>query len=51
VIGQSFSDAYIIALTPGLLVFDAILLLYTVPTSYIIAKTVNKNLNIGNHIF
>jgi len=51
VVGQSFSDAYIIAMTPALLVFDIILVLYSVPTSYIIAKTINKNLSIGNHIF
>jgi hypothetical protein len=51
VVGQSFSDAYIIALTPALLVFDAILVFYSVPTSYIIAKMLNKNLSIGNRIF
>jgi hypothetical protein len=51
VVGQSFSDAAIIALVPGLLVFDAILVLYSVPTSYMIAKIINKNLSVGNHIF
>jgi len=50
IVGQSFSDAYIIALIPALLVFDAILVLYTVPTSYLIAKTANKNLRVGNKI-
>ncbi len=50
-VGPSFSDAYIMALMPGLLIFDAILVLYTVPTSYIIAKTVQKNLKIGNQLF
>lgn len=51
IVGLSFSDAYIIALTPALMVFDAILVLYSVPTSYILAKIINKNLNIGNHIW
>ncbi len=51
IIGPSFPDAAIIAMMPVLLVFDTILVLYTIPTSYIIAKTVQKNLKIGNHLF
>jgi riboflavin transporter FmnP len=50
-VGRSFSDAFIMALMPGLLAYDAIIMLYTVPTSYIIAKMINKNLNIGNQLF
>jgi riboflavin transporter FmnP len=50
IFGPSFSDAYIMGLMPGLLVFDLILVLYTVPTSYAIAKIVNRNLNLGNQI-
>ncbi len=50
IVGQSFSDEYIIALIPALLVFDAVLVLYTVPTGYLIAKTVNKNLKVSNKI-
>jgi riboflavin transporter FmnP len=47
-VGPSFSDAQILMLMPGLLAFDTILVLYTVPTSHIVAKTVNKNLRMGN---
>jgi hypothetical protein len=49
--GPGFSDAHIIGLMPILLVFDLILVLYTVPTSYAIAKMVNRKLNLGNQVF
>lgn len=51
VVSTTYPDAIIIAMMPALLVYDAILILYSVPTGYKIAKMINKNLNIGNRIF
>jgi len=50
VLGRSFSDAYIIALMPGIVFFNVIVPLYTIPISYFIAKTVSKNLKVGNQL-
>ncbi len=48
VTSQLFSDATIISMMPILLAFDTILMFYTIPTSYLIAKIANNNLKIGN---
>jgi hypothetical protein len=48
VIGQSFSDAFIIGLMPGIIFFNLTVPLYTIPISYFAAKTVSKSLKIGN---
>ncbi len=48
VIGQSFSDALIIGLMPGIIFFNLTVPLYAIPISYFAAKTVSKSLRIGN---
>jgi len=50
VLGRSFSDAYIIALMPGIVFFNVTLPLYTIPIGYFAAKTVSKNLKVGNQL-
>ncbi|XHH08303.1 MAG: ECF transporter S component [Candidatus Bathyarchaeia archaeon] len=50
-IGKVYTDVYLIALIPTWLIFDAILVLYTVPTSYMIAKRVSNDLKMGNTLF
>lgn len=52
VLGVTYADAFLITFTmPVLILFDVILVLYTVPTSYMIAKKVNKDLKMGNSLF
>ncbi len=48
VVGTIYTDVYLVALIPALLIYDAILVLYTVPTGFIIAKRVNNDLKMGN---
>jgi riboflavin transporter FmnP len=48
VLGRSFSDAFIVALMPGIVLFNITLPLYTIPIGYFAAKTVGKNLKVGN---
>lgn len=48
VLARSFSDAYIVALMPGIVLFNVTLPLYTIPISYLLAKTVNRNLKVGH---
>ena len=49
VLGVTYADVTLMTWTvPILLIFDVILVLYTVPTSYMIAKRVNKDLKMGN---
>jgi riboflavin transporter FmnP len=50
VLGRSFSDAYIIALMPGIVFFNVIVPLYTVSVGYFVAKTVSRNLKVGNQL-
>jgi riboflavin transporter FmnP len=42
-----FSEAYIIALMPGIVVFNVLVPLYGVSVGYLVAKTVGKSLKIG----
>ena len=48
VVGTVYTEVYLVAVIPALLIYDAILVLYTVPTGYIIARRVNKDLKNGN---
>ncbi len=48
IVGRVYSDVYLAAFIPLLLIYDAVLIFYTVPTSYVIAKKVNSNLKMGN---
>jgi hypothetical protein len=48
VLGNVYSDVYLAALLPLLMIYDTILVLYTVPTGYMIAKKINKTLKMGN---
>lgn len=47
-IDQSIPEAYIISLIPGMILFNLILPLYTIPSSYFIAIKINNNLKIGD---
>jgi riboflavin transporter FmnP len=47
VIGQTYTDEYILGLMSFMLFYNTVLTLYTVPASYAIAKKVNQNLKIG----
>lgn len=47
VMGRTFTDAYIIALMPAMVIFNITVPLYSIPVSYLIAKTVSKNLEVG----
>lgn len=51
VLGQNYSDAYIMALMPGIVVYNVVVPLYTIPTGYLLAKIVSKNLKIGNKLY
>jgi riboflavin transporter FmnP len=46
-LGRDFSEAYIIALMPGIVLFNILVPLYGVSIGYLVAKTVGKNLKIG----
>jgi hypothetical protein len=43
----TFAESYIIALMPGILLFNILVPLYEVSIGYLVAKTVNKSLKIG----
>ena len=45
-IGQSMPEVYIISLVPGMILFNLIVPLYTIPSSYFIARKINKNLKL-----
>ncbi len=47
---RAFTDAQIMVLVPGIMVFAAILALYTIAVGYLIAKTINRSLGVGNVI-
>ena len=48
--GQAFADVFIMGAVTASLIYDAVLVLYTVPSSYLIAKRVNLSLKMGNTI-
>ena len=45
-LGRDFSEAFILTLMPGILLFNIIVPLYGVSIGYLVAKTVGKNLKI-----
>jgi riboflavin transporter FmnP len=47
---RAFTDAQILILVPGIMLFAAILALYTIVTGYLIAKTINRSLGVGNKL-
>lgn len=47
---QSFSDAQVMAMIPFLMLYAFTLPLYTIPIGYIIARTISRNLKIGNQL-
>jgi riboflavin transporter FmnP len=48
VLGRSFTEAYIVALIPPMIVFNITVALYTVPIGYIIARQLSKSLKLGS---
>jgi riboflavin transporter FmnP len=46
-LGRTFSEAYVIAILPGIVLLNILVPLYGVSIGYLIAKTVNKSLKIG----
>jgi riboflavin transporter FmnP len=46
----TLSDAQIMALIPPLMLFVLTLCLYTIPVGYLLARTVSRNLNVGNQL-
>ncbi|XHH09813.1 MAG: ECF transporter S component [Candidatus Bathyarchaeia archaeon] len=46
-IGQAYTDTYIMGLMSFILVYNTVLTLYTVPTSYTIARKLNQSLKIS----
>jgi riboflavin transporter FmnP len=50
IIGMNLPESIIIAIIPPIALFNATEPLYVVPLGYLIAKTINKNLKIGNKI-
>jgi riboflavin transporter FmnP len=47
---QSFSDAQVMAMMPFLMLYAFTLPLYTIPIGYVIARTISRNLRIGNQL-
>ena len=47
-INQNIPEAYIASLIPGMILFNLILPLYTIPSSYLIAKRISKTLKIAD---
>jgi riboflavin transporter FmnP len=45
---QSFSDAQVMAMMPFLMLYAFTLPLYTIPIGYMIARTISRNLKVGN---
>lgn len=47
-LGQSFTEAYVIALIPAIVLFNITVPLYTVPIGYLIARKLSKSLKLGS---
>ena len=47
-LGRTFTEAYMVGLLPGMIVFNATVPLYTIPISYFVAKRVNKSLRLSS---
>jgi hypothetical protein len=48
VIGVNIPNAYVIGLMPFTFLFNVLVPLYTVPVSYLLAKTIGNNVKVGN---
>ena len=48
VIGVNIPNAYIIGLMPFTILFNVLVPLYTIPVSYLLAKTIGRNVKAGN---
>ena len=48
VIGVNIPNAYIIGLLPFTILFNVLVPIYTVPVSYLLAKTIGNNVKVGN---
>jgi riboflavin transporter FmnP len=49
-LGRSISEAYMVGLIPGMVVFNATVPLYTIPIGYFVAKRVNKSLRVSSSL-
>jgi riboflavin transporter FmnP len=47
---QSFSDVQVMTMLPFLMLYAFTLPLYTIPIGYIIARTISRNLRVGNQL-
>jgi hypothetical protein len=47
-LGRSFTEAYVVALIPAIVLFNITVALYTVPIGYFIAKKLSKSLKLGS---
>jgi riboflavin transporter FmnP len=50
IVGVNVPQSAIMGLIPLLWVFDLVLSLYTIPTGYVIARIVSRNLKVGNQL-
>jgi riboflavin transporter FmnP len=49
-VGRTFSNAYVLGLMPFIVLFNLLVPLYIVPISYLLAKTLHKNLRVGKMV-
>jgi hypothetical protein len=49
-VGVELTEPAIIATLPLVVLFNVTIVLYTIPIGYFIARTVSKNLKVGNQI-
>ncbi len=49
--GQTYTDTAILALMPGIVLYNIVVPLYTVLSAYLLAKVVGKNLRVGNKLY
>jgi hypothetical protein len=49
-LGRDFSEAFILALMPGIVLFNILVPLYGVSIGFLLAKAVNKNLKMGTKL-
>ena len=49
-LGRTFTEAYVLALIPGIILFNILVPLYTVPIAYFIAHKLGRDLKIGQYI-
>jgi hypothetical protein len=47
-LGRNFTEAFMLALVPGMVIFNATVPLYTIPISYFVAKKVSRSLKMSS---